>query len=70
MENRENTIGDFFETLGKRLRVEENADIELVDILRAHVLKASPNSNAVAQAKNAIMKLAEDRANLQQTGSR
>jgi hypothetical protein len=35
----------------------------MADILAAHILKAAPVQNAIAQAKEAILKLAAERAN-------
>lgn len=54
---------DFLVQLGKALREREDVDIGLVDILAKHLLTASPRVDAVAQAKDAILKLASERAN-------
>jgi hypothetical protein len=53
----------FLAGLGKRLSEKDGVDVDLADILRTHLLKVSPAQNAVAQAKDAIFKLAEGRAN-------
>jgi hypothetical protein len=53
----------FLAALGKRLSERDDVDFDLADILRAHLLKVSPVQDAVAQAKAAIFKLAEGRAN-------
>jgi hypothetical protein len=52
----------FLAALGKRLSERGDVDVDLADILRAHLLKVSPVQDAVAQAKAAISKLAEGRA--------
>lgn len=52
----------FLAALGDSLKGKEGADVGLVDILKAHILKAAPAQNAVAQAKDAIIKLAGARA--------
>ena len=57
------TPEQFLNALGDRLKKKEGADIGLIGILKAHVLKAAPAQNAVAQAKDAIVKLASERAN-------
>ncbi|UPJ68333.1 hypothetical protein [Bradyrhizobium sp. 191] len=41
----------------------EGVDAGLADILKTHILKAVPAQNAVAQAKDAVLKLAGERAN-------
>lgn len=53
----------FLEVLGESLKAKEGVDIGLADILKTHILKAAPAQNAVAQAKDAILKLAGERAN-------
>lgn len=53
----------FLTTLGESLKQREGVDVVLADILRTHILKAAPAQNAVAQAKDAILKLAGERAN-------
>lgn len=56
------TPADFLATLGKALRKKEDVDVGLVDILVIHLLTVTPNDGAVAQAKDAILKLADERA--------
>lgn len=41
----------------------EGVDVGLANILKTHILKAAPAQNAVVQAKDAILKLAAERAN-------
>ncbi|WP_377830865.1 hypothetical protein ACFKHW_39615 (plasmid) [Bradyrhizobium lupini] len=53
----------FLTTLGESLKQREGVDAGLADILKAHILKAVPAQNAVAQAKDAVLKLAGERAN-------
>ena len=53
---------DFLVSLGKSLRERENIDIGLTDILVQHLLTATPTVDAVAKAKDAIVKLAVVRA--------
>lgn len=55
--------GNFLVNLGKALRDQENVDIDLAEILAAHLLTAEPAVEAVTKAKLAILKLAGDRAN-------
>jgi hypothetical protein len=57
------TPGEFFNALGDYLKGKEDTDVGLADILKAHILKTAPTQNAVAQAKDAIVKLAGERAN-------
>lgn len=57
------TPEEFIVALGNLLNEKEDADVGLVDILKAHILKADPAQNAVTQAKDAILKLAGERAN-------
>lgn len=57
------TPEQFLNALGDRLKEKEDADVGLIDILKAHVLKAAPAQNAVSQATDAIVKLAGERAN-------
>ncbi|MHB0790639.1 hypothetical protein [Bradyrhizobium sp. 5.13L] len=52
----------FLTTLGESLTQREGVDADLADILKTHILKAVPAQNAVAQAKDAILKLAAERA--------
>ncbi len=53
----------FLEALGESLKGKEGVDVGLADILKGHILKAAPAQNAVALAKDAILKLAGERAN-------
>lgn len=53
----------FLTTLGESLKQRESLDAGLAEILKAHILKAAPAQNAVAQAKDDILKLAAERAN-------
>ncbi len=53
----------FLKALGKNLKGTEGIDTGLADILETHVLKVTPTQNAVAQAKDAILRLAGERAN-------
>lgn len=53
----------FLKALGESLKGIEDVDAGMADILEAHILKAAPAQNAVAQAKDAILKLAAERAN-------
>lgn len=53
----------FLTTLGESLKQREGVDVGLAEILKTHILKATPAQNAVAQAKDAILKLAGERAN-------
>ena len=57
------TPDEFLRTLDESLRQREGVDVGLVDILKTHLLKAAPVQTAVAQAKDAILKLAAERAN-------
>ncbi len=53
----------FLVYLGKELREKENVDVGLADILARHLLAAAPAVDAVARAKDEILKLAAERAN-------
>ncbi|WP_316206874.1 MULTISPECIES: hypothetical protein [unclassified Bradyrhizobium] len=57
------TPDEFLMTLGESLTQREGVDVGLANILRTHILKVAPAQNAVAQAKDAILKLAAERAN-------
>jgi hypothetical protein len=57
------TPADFLANLGNALRQKEDVDVGLADILAKHLLTAAPAVDAVAQAKDAILKLAGERAN-------
>jgi hypothetical protein len=56
------TPAAFLATLAATLKTSEGCDGELADVLTAHILTTSPDANALASAKSAIMKLAESRA--------
>jgi hypothetical protein len=60
------TPEEFLTALGERLGTQEGADVALAEILKAHILKTAPGKNAIPQAAAAILKLAEERANLQE----
>lgn len=53
----------FLKVLGERLKAKEGVDTDLAVILTTHILKVAPAPNAVVQAKDAIVKLAAERAN-------
>lgn len=53
---------EFLKALAENLKVEEDVDVGLAEILNAHILKAKPAQNAIAQAKDAILQLAAARA--------
>jgi hypothetical protein len=57
------TPEEFLNALGDSLKEKEGIDIGLADILKTHILKAAPAQSAVAEAKDAIVKLAGERAN-------
>lgn len=57
------TPDEFLNALGESLKGKEGVDAGMADILKTHILKAAPAQNAVAQAKDAILKLAGERAN-------
>lgn len=60
------TPDTFLSTLGESICNNSLIDRELANILSIHILKAIPSSDAIAQAKNAILKLANERASLQE----
>ena len=53
----------FLIALGESLKGREGVDVGMAGILSTHILKAVPAQNAVTQAKDAILKLASERAN-------
>lgn len=53
----------FLKALGESLKAKDGVDTDLAAILTTHILKATPAANAIAQAKDAIVKLATERAN-------
>jgi hypothetical protein len=58
------TPADFLADLGNVLREREDVDVSLADILARHLLTAAPAVDAVAEVRDAILKLAGERANL------
>lgn len=54
----------FLVNLGESLQKKEDVDTDLTEILRKHILTASPGKDAVTVAKAAIIKLADNRATL------
>lgn len=58
------TPDDFLQALGKSLKANGDVDTDLAAILSTHILEVAPAPNAVAQARDAIVKLASERANL------
>ena len=52
----------FLSALGKTLRENEQLDSDLAEILSGHLLTGTPAIDAVIKARNAIVKLAEERA--------
>ena len=52
----------FLKALGESLKAKDGVDTDLAAILTTHILKAAPAANAVALAKDAIVKLASERA--------
>ena len=58
------TPDTFLKNLGERLKAKDGiVDTDLAAILTTHILKADPAANAVAVAREAIVKLASGRAN-------
>jgi hypothetical protein len=57
------TPEEFLDALGNGLTRQTGTDVDLTAILKTHILTISPAQNAVAQAKDAILKLASKRAN-------
>lgn len=60
------TPAEFLTNLGNSLRENEGVDVGLANILAKYLLTATPDANAVAKAKDAIVKLAGERATPQQ----
>jgi hypothetical protein len=56
------TPAEFLSALGKTLRENEQIDPDLAEILSGHLLTGTPANDAVMKARNAIVKLAEERA--------
>jgi hypothetical protein len=57
------TPAEFLANLGNALCGKENVDVGLADILAKHLLTAAPTVDALAKAKDAILRLAGERAN-------
>lgn len=57
------TPDEFLKALGESMKGTEGVDAGMADILQAHILKVAPAQNAVVQARDAILKLADERAN-------
>lgn len=57
------TPDTFLKALGENLKGKDVVDAGQADILKMHILKAAPAQKAVAQANDAILKLARERAN-------
>ena len=58
------TPAEFLVKLSSELRKEDGVDVGLVEILEKYILISTPSVGTVAQAKDAIQKLASERANL------
>ena len=52
----------FLKALGESLKGKAGVDADLADVLKEHILRSATSQNAVAQAKEAILKLASERA--------
>lgn len=61
-DNAVETPDAFLASLVDSLSSKEGIDASLVDILKTHLLNTDPAEDAVAQAKTAIVKLADERA--------
>ena len=57
----------FLDSLGAHIKEKDGVDVDLAKILTTNILKAAPAQNAVTQAKDAILKLAEERAKQEAT---
>ena len=57
------TPNEFLKALAESLKGTQGVDVGMADILKVHILNAAPTQNAVAQAKDAILNLAAERAN-------
>lgn len=57
------TPDEFLKSLGEYLGEAEGVDTGLASIIKIHILESAPAQNAVSQAKDAILKLAAERAN-------
>ncbi len=58
----EDTPDKFLKALAERLKGAAGVDGAIADILDTYILRAAPPQNAVTQAKDAILKLAAERA--------
>jgi|GEM_PF-5682402 len=58
------TPDTFLNALGESLTGYDCIDMDLAVILTTHILKAAPAANAVAEARDAILRLATERAEL------
>jgi hypothetical protein len=58
----------FLAALGNSLKEKDGVDADLAAVLVANILKVAPAQNAVAQAKDAIVKLATARADSPKVG--
>ena len=70
MENQDKPVetpDTFLASLGDKMKGKEGVDIDLVKILTTHILKVAPAQNTVTQAKDAILKLAGERAKREAT---
>jgi hypothetical protein len=59
----------FLVALGERLSEQDGIDANLARILKAHILTIAPAEDAVAKAKEAILKLANERTHSTQQES-
>lgn len=57
------TTADFLVKLTNTLREKKGVDVGLVDILEKYIITDTPAVGSVGQAKDAIQKLASERAN-------
>jgi hypothetical protein len=58
----EETPDAFLKALGESLSANADVDQSVANILAKNILKGAPDANAVSQAKDAILKLAAERA--------
>jgi hypothetical protein len=58
----EQTLGSFWSAVGTKLSDRAGVDRALVDVIAKHLLTPTPGKDAVAQAKDAILDLARERA--------
>jgi hypothetical protein len=62
------TPAEFLANLGNALCGKEDVDVGLADILAKYLLTASPAVDALTKAKDAILKLANERATTPKPG--